>query len=83
MEFKIRTRYGTKATLTSDDTLTLAFGKGFEQQGESTPLDLAMACDSADLMRLYGECGICSQEGSKIADAITLILGGDADFVKA
>ncbi len=80
--FTIKTRHGTKATLSSDDTFTLAFGNGFDEQGESTSRDLAAALDSADLFRLYGEIGITSQEAAKIADAIRLILDGDCDFIK-
>lgn len=54
--FNVIDTYGCEAQLWSDDSFTLHFGIGFEDQGESTPADLA-ASVSGDSLRKIAASG--------------------------
>jgi hypothetical protein len=51
--YNITTKDGSKAQLFSDEALTLAFGRGFDDQGESTPEDLAECVSRQSLLRIF------------------------------
>lgn len=53
--YQVVTHDGSNAELWSDDTFTLHFGEGFEEQCESTPRDLADVVSRASLVEIAEE----------------------------
>lgn len=54
---KVETTFGTDAELWSDDTFTLHFGEGFEEQSESTPSLLAESVTRESLESIANAAG--------------------------
>lgn len=53
--YTVTTTDGTEATLWSDDTFTLHFGAGFDEQTESTVEELSESVSREDLLRIAAE----------------------------
>ena len=71
--FNVHDRFGCEAQLWSDDTFTLHFGEGFEDQVESTEADLSAAVSRSDLERIaHGSDGADSNDQSKAAAALAI-----------
>jgi hypothetical protein len=66
--YKVTSIYGTEAILWSDDTFTLHFGEGFDDQCESTPETLAesVQLSSLELIAALGD----SNEAQKASAAV-------------